>query len=312
MSRITSHFLRRGQTGQALVVLAVGFIGLLGFVGIVTDVSLLFIRYSTMRRAVDAASVAAAGQMRRIIDETPTDGIAQDEATSVAQLNLAAREFIELYGLSPTNVLVETCRAQQVPRDPSTEAPLDRSGVPLFNSDGTINGGANGDDVRRYRQLCTEDELKLVRVTAQIDAPTIFMRLLGYDTITLTESAISQTAVIDVVLIFDVSESMLNETTYDDWDSIPEYTHDVAAPRMGVRYMPPYVAPYDFGGGSDPLGTALSPSPDRCNPWELILTNTQATLNAAITGALVPADPARWVRRASGRRRQSVGESTTK
>ncbi len=74
-------------------------------------------------------------------------------------------------------------------------------------------------EVAKYRELCTKDELKLVRVTAQIDSPTIFLRLLGYPTITLTELAISQTAVIDVVLIFDVSESMLNETTYEDWDT---------------------------------------------------------------------------------------------
>lgn len=40
-------FLRSNQSGQALVILALGFIGLLGFVGIVTDVSLLLVRYST-------------------------------------------------------------------------------------------------------------------------------------------------------------------------------------------------------------------------------------------------------------------------
>ena len=59
---------KRGQTGQSLVILAIGFLALLGFVGIVTDVSVLFIRYSTMRRAVDAAAIAAAGQMRRVVD----------------------------------------------------------------------------------------------------------------------------------------------------------------------------------------------------------------------------------------------------
>ena len=50
------------------MILAIGFLALLGFVGIVTDVSVLFIRYSTMRRAVDAAAIAAAGQMRRVQD----------------------------------------------------------------------------------------------------------------------------------------------------------------------------------------------------------------------------------------------------
>ncbi|MBK8031964.1 MAG: hypothetical protein IPK17_21280 [Chloroflexi bacterium] len=58
--------MKRGQSGQALFILAIGFIALVGFVGIVTDVSVLFIRYSTLGRAVDAAAVSAASQMRRI------------------------------------------------------------------------------------------------------------------------------------------------------------------------------------------------------------------------------------------------------
>jgi Flp pilus assembly protein TadG len=263
---------RRLQSGQALVVLAIGFIGLLGFVGIVTDVSLLFIRYSTMRRAVDAASVAAAGQMRRIADSNPSDAIAQDEADSVARLNLAARQFIELYGLNPTNVLVETCRAQRVNRDSSGNA-LDRTGVPLILSSGAPNPAANEEDIRRYRQLCTEDELKLVRVTAQIEAPTVFMRLLGYDTVTLTESAISQTAVLDVILILDVSESMLNETRYSDWDTL--------SPPRGVRYMPPYVDPdLDDPRAADPLETP--PIPYDRDAWLTILNSTQADLTNAL------------------------------
>src|SRR5512145_1121038 len=65
LSRLTRHLVRRGQTGQTIVILAFGFIVLLGFVGIVTDVSLMFVRYSTLRRAIDAAAVSAAGQMRR-------------------------------------------------------------------------------------------------------------------------------------------------------------------------------------------------------------------------------------------------------
>jgi hypothetical protein len=207
---------RRGQAGQSLIILALGFIALIGFVGIVTDVSLLFVRYSSLRRAVDAAAVAAAGQFRRVADDTTplpgldgTLGTADDlitltgDAASVAQLSLAARQFIEIYGLDPQNVLVETCRAQRVNRDPL--------GNPQFLTP------APDEEEELYYELCTNEELKLVRVTAQIDSPTVFLRLLGQPSVTLTESAISQTAVIDVVLIFDVSESMLNETTYDTW-----------------------------------------------------------------------------------------------
>lgn len=251
------RFTKRGQTGQSLVILAIGFLALLGFVGIVTDVSVLFIRYSTMRRAIDAAAIAAAGQMRRVADEDG-DLLAQGEATSVANLNLAARQFIEVYGLNPKNVIVETCRAQQVARDINGNA-LDTAGVRLFDDAGnTVSTDA--ELIARYQELCTDDELKLVRVTAQIDAPTIFLRLLGYPTVTLTESAISQTAVIDVVLVMDVSESMLNQTGYDDWDTL--------TPPQGVRYIPPFVN----YSKTEPGGA-----------WEFLVTNDEDTLDV-LTG----------------------------
>ncbi len=183
--KLWRHWRKKGQTGQSLIILAVGFLALLGFVGIVTDVSVLFIRYSTMRRAIDAAAIAAAGQMRRVVDD-PTNPAADGEATSIANLNLAARQFIEVYGLDPKNVIVETCRSQEVAYNGSGQA-VDTSGVPLLLANGDANPAADQAEVARYRELCTKDELKLVRVTAQIDSPTIFLSLLGYPTITLTE-----------------------------------------------------------------------------------------------------------------------------
>ena len=37
--RVFKRLGKKGQTGQSLVILAIGFLALLGFVGIVTDVS---------------------------------------------------------------------------------------------------------------------------------------------------------------------------------------------------------------------------------------------------------------------------------
>src|SRR5690606_29050820 len=103
-----------------------------------------------------------------------------------------------------------------------------------------------------------------------------------------TESAISQTAVIDVVLIFDVSESMLNETTYDDWDELLD-------PPQGIRYVPAYVDGYDnsTGGGVDPItGLPLDPlNPPHNPPWPEIIYNTQGTLNDRIDRLLPTVDP---------------------
>ena len=295
----------KGQTGQSLVILALGFLALLGFVGIVTDVSVLFIRYSTMRRALDAAAIAAAGQMRRVQDTQmitdPTDpgynplfpnGIADGQATSVATLNLAARQFIEVYGLNPKSVLVETCRSQQVAYDANGN-PLDAANVPLFlevpdeppvgHTKKIPNPAADQETIKKFQQLCTSDELKLVRVTAQIDSPTIFLSLLGYPTVTLTESAISQTAVIDVVMILDTAPSMANETTYDDWHDIPGYSE-----HLDVRYVPPFISQGDWQDQEVDDGTGMGTTVTRPSAWNYINDNNQATINTQID----PTNPA--------------------
>lgn len=192
VSKRFKRFLRNSQTGQSIVILALGMVGLLAIVGIAVDISILFVRFNTLRRAVDSASIAAAGQMRQ--DRT------------MGEVGLAARQFIEFHNLNPRDVRVETCHtAQGIDIDPNTP----------------------GDQIDET--LCTADQRKLVRVTAEIESPTVFLRLLGFDSITLTASATSETAVLDVVLIMDVSESMLNETRYEDWATIGQ----------GYAYVPP-------------------------------------------------------------------------
>src|SRR4029078_4999289 len=100
LSHLAQRVVPQGQVGQTIVIMAFGFIVLLAFVGIVTDVSLMFVRYTTLRRAVDAAAVAAAGQMRRTVptaaEVTASGGNATlaDQlafARSVSNVNLAAR-----------------------------------------------------------------------------------------------------------------------------------------------------------------------------------------------------------------------------
>ncbi|RMG74389.1 MAG: hypothetical protein D6711_08990 [Chloroflexi bacterium] len=302
MKRLIRRLSRRNQVGQSLVILALGMIALLGFVGLTTDISILFVRYSQLRRAVDSASIAAAGQMR------------QDR--SIATVSLTARQYIEFHGLNPREVWVETCHNQPRPDRDSGTAGL-QHGTPEYESrkatleaaiadyDAQVAAGTSGPALQPYidavdnaytdyldyvwtsilggvneasqvlidarnayndalaaynadptaanreamerarrsyrdqldreailfddQEICTGDQRKLVRVTAQIESPTVFLRLLGWDTITLQASAISETAVMDVVLILDVSESMLSETTYDDWATV----------NLGTAYIPP-------------------------------------------------------------------------
>lgn len=176
--------LRRAESGQSVIILAIGFIALVGFVGITTDVSLMFVRYNQLSRAVDSAAISAANQMR------------QDR--NLANVRLAATQFIEFHGIDPTEVEVQTCLSLPV-------------------------------DQRATDELCSEDQAKLVRVTARTISPTVFMRLLGIQSFPLEASSVSQTASIDVVMVLDVSESMLRETTYEDWARV----------GLGVIYRPP-------------------------------------------------------------------------
>lgn len=266
-SRKWSKLFKKGQTGQSIVILAIGFLALLAFVGIVTDVSLLFVRYSTLRRAVDAAAIAAAGQMRRVVDDTITTEN-EIQAASIANLNLAARQFIEYYGLNPQTVLVETCYTQDVALSAANpDRPLDSAGVEmyLYDANGSVTGpnpAANNDDRLDYEELCTRDELKLVRVTAQIEAPTVFLYLFGFRSVTLQESAISQTAVIDVVLMIDVSESMVYNTTFDSYEG----------QNYWDRYYPPQIR--NASGQQDTV------------PWIPLLNQSQSQIVAGIPGGI--------------------------
>lgn len=274
LSKIARRMIQRGQTGQTIVILAFGFIVLLCFVGIVTDVSLLFVRYSTLRRATDAAAVAAAGQMRRSVPTAaeitrattncgPTQVNIDDcaygysFARNLTNVNLAARQFIEFYGLAPTNIVVNTCAT-------TAKNPADAiANNKVFDAD------LECDDTQQPR--------KLVRVIAQIESPTVFLRLIGWGTITLEASAISETAVLDVVMIFDASESMLNQTTYKEWEDI----------NKPVRYLPPRVtsAPMISDKTKALYQTWAAANHATLGPsytlaWRTLLNRTQAQINA--------------------------------
>lgn len=193
IAKFINH-LQKAERGQSIIILAFAFIVLLGFVGLTTDVSLMFVRYATIRRAVDSASIAAATQMR--------------QGTEEAAVAIAARQFVEFHGLDSVKVLVDTCLSLNRTAPDKTQEQLELE-----------------------EELCTDDQRKLVKVTVQADSPTVFLRLLGWDRFTLQASAISETAALDVVLVMDVSESMLSETTYDDWARI----------GMGYAYKPPSI-----------------------------------------------------------------------
>ncbi|MBE2241008.1 MAG: hypothetical protein IAE81_24695, partial [Caldilineaceae bacterium] len=83
------------QRGQAIVLIAMGFIMLLAFTGIVVDVARVFVVRGELRRAVDAAGLAATAQFKR--------GATADKIVK------AAHELVVSHGIPTPSVTVETC-----------------------------------------------------------------------------------------------------------------------------------------------------------------------------------------------------------
>ncbi len=83
------------QRGQAIVLIAMGFVMLLAFTGLVVDVARVFVTRGELRRAVDAAGLAATAQFRQ-------------GATPEKIVN-AAHDLVATHGVVSATVTVETC-----------------------------------------------------------------------------------------------------------------------------------------------------------------------------------------------------------
>lgn len=193
------HFLRRSQRGQSILLLAFAFIALIAFVGLVTDIALLFVRYAALRRAVDAAAIAAASQVR--------------EGTDFTSISIIAEQYIELHNIDSRSVLVESC-----------ETDIHKWRLGLGPWEGEPHPEAAYSPVSHYMpktELCDwDDPRKLIRVSAQIESPTTFLALLGIDSITLEATSVAETAVLDVALVIDTSESMSQETNSTHYTAV--------------------------------------------------------------------------------------------
>lgn len=216
---------RRSRNGQSIIIVAIAFITLIAFVGIAVDVALLFVRYSSLRRAVDAAAIAAAQQIR--------------EDTDYATLAAVAQQFIKLQGnIDPETVRVETCETEMhdlIESDP----------VSYPNAQAALNAILQKIPPS---ELCKRDPQKLVRVSAQVRSPTTFLSLIGWPSVLLEASAVSQTAVLDVALVIDTSLSMGYDTEFAQANYTGSPTN-VEALKSFVEFMNPLnLQPYSDSG----------------------------------------------------------------
>lgn len=165
--------------GQALVILAVSFLAILAFVGFATDAGSLYISYTQLKRAVDAAAVAAANNIKvHVSGET--------DAQRKTKIMEAAREMLSLNHVADVSTLkVYQCDDTGKPADFARICPNIAAG---------------------------QAARKLAWVQATQDAPVYFLRLFGIQDVPLTISSVGEAATVDMVLVFDVSESMASDT----------------------------------------------------------------------------------------------------
>jgi len=88
---------------------------------------------------------------------------------------------------------------------------LEASAIAFLQLNGVYDPSVSVRTCDNDHSMCTTPERKLVAVTASSQVPTFFMSVLGFNSFPISAEAESEAATIDVVLVFDVSESM----TYD-------------------------------------------------------------------------------------------------
>ena len=175
------------ESGQALVLLAAAFVGVAAFVGLTVDAGILFSNVGHLRRATDAASLAAANQFR--------------ENRSPEELSYMAFEYLELnglYPLSPSDVEVRICDLS-IPPGPYHDPILCAS---------TPGSECPGDSPR-----------KCVRVNAQFEVNFAFLPIIGWKSTTIAAESISEAASVDLILVLDISPSMTYDLCNDGLDN---------------------------------------------------------------------------------------------
>ena len=91
-----SKSLQKHESGQIVVIMALMSIGLIAIIGLAIDLGYMFVSYSHLRMAVDAAALATTSQFR--------EGYSTDNLIKEAEQFLALNEITD-----PVDVRIETC-----------------------------------------------------------------------------------------------------------------------------------------------------------------------------------------------------------
>jgi hypothetical protein len=93
----------RSQRGQILIIVVFAIIGLVAFVGLVVDTGLVFIGNGRLRRAVDAAALAAASEYRK--DPNPSE--LKQDAVNFLVLNNVEDPSAEVHVCNPNPIFID-------------------------------------------------------------------------------------------------------------------------------------------------------------------------------------------------------------
>ncbi len=184
--RMRDDFSRKPK-GQILVIVALSIVALVAVVGLALDVGLMFIGNARLRRAVDAAALAAALQFRENYEN--------------AQLARSAIDIMALNGIDDPRVVLEVCDESL-----ATYAVW----LTAHDADELALMGPGG-HVFHNNNICTNPPRKMVRVIGHAEVNLAFLPVIGIQTVNVNARATSETASIDLVLVIDTGESM----TYD-------------------------------------------------------------------------------------------------
>lgn len=234
------RFLRSHSRGQALILIALAFVGLAAFIGLTVDAGILFTQVGHLRRGVDSAALASANQFR--------------QGTTVSELEDVALEFLTLNGLPNASAEVYVCDFG----NPTAGNPNPNHDVNLCPPDSNSDGVYNDSPPRKF-----------VRVVGYLPIQFTFLRVVGWNGVTLSSEAISEAASLDIVLVVDTSESMAYDAACDDAAKDGGQDDDAA-----IESPPDGVAD-DCGGSQvgayseDFLRDAANCNPlDECHPFE--------------------------------------------
>jgi len=204
----------RSESGQSLVLVAFGIFALLGFVGLAVDLGISYVDRVRVRRAADAAALAAASEL-------PLEAAAQVRALEYLEANgYPCGLTVQIVG----DDLVYACN------NPETRVEINRGFAENF-----VSGPAAEDaeriiriDTVPYRDdVFTTNTANRIEVNVEQSSPVFFMRILGFNDVRVNGRAVGENINnLDVVLVFDVSGSMEFDTLcYGCWTPVSGQTY---------------------------------------------------------------------------------------